>query len=124
MPTSVKEPIEHRDNDGLHKRRGVWYYCLTIGGIRRFFSTKMRNYTEARKVRSKAIKAQLENRLPTDAAKQRFEALACTFRNLTEPGIGKYFVLWSGRGDLNARPPAPKAGALPGCATPRHLKLL
>jgi hypothetical protein len=27
---------------------------------------------------------------------------------------------WSGRGDLNARPPAPKAGALPGCATPRH----
>jgi integrase len=28
---------------------------------------------------------------------------------------------WSGRGDLNARPPAPKAGALPGCATPRRL---
>ena len=28
--------------------------------------------------------------------------------------------VWSGRGDLNARPPAPKAGALPGCATPRH----
>ena len=27
--------------------------------------------------------------------------------------------LWSGRGDLNPRPPAPKAGALPGCATPR-----
>ena len=29
-------------------------------------------------------------------------------------------VKWSGRGDLNSRPPAPKAGALPGCATPRH----
>jgi hypothetical protein len=27
---------------------------------------------------------------------------------------------WSGRLDLNQRPPAPKAGALPGCATPRH----
>ena len=27
--------------------------------------------------------------------------------------------LWSGRLDLNQRPPAPKAGALPGCATPR-----
>ena len=25
----------------------------------------------------------------------------------------------SGRLDLNQRPPAPKAGALPGCATPR-----
>jgi hypothetical protein len=27
--------------------------------------------------------------------------------------------VWSGREDLNLRPPAPKAGALPGCATPR-----
>src|SRR2546422_8285353 len=26
---------------------------------------------------------------------------------------------WSGRLDLNQRPPAPHAGALPGCATPR-----
>ncbi len=28
-------------------------------------------------------------------------------------------VKWSGRLDSNQRPPAPKAGALPGCATPR-----
>ena len=27
--------------------------------------------------------------------------------------------IWSGREDLNLRPPAPHAGALPGCATPR-----
>jgi hypothetical protein len=27
--------------------------------------------------------------------------------------------VWSGREDLNLRLPAPKAGALPGCATPR-----
>ena len=27
---------------------------------------------------------------------------------------------WSGRLDSNQRPPAPKAGALPGCATPRR----
>src|SRR5438105_14649539 len=26
---------------------------------------------------------------------------------------------WSGRKDSNLRPPAPHAGALPGCATPR-----
>src|SRR5712664_4675966 len=32
--------------------------------------------------------------------------------------IGTMF--WSGRRDLNSGPPAPKAGALPGCATPRH----
>src|SRR5438552_12758638 len=27
---------------------------------------------------------------------------------------------WSGRCDSNTRPPAPHAGALPSCATPRH----
>ena len=30
-------------------------------------------------------------------------------------------AMWSGRRDLNPRPPAPKAGALPDCATPRFL---
>ena len=30
---------------------------------------------------------------------------------------------WSGRADLNRGPPAPKAGALPGCATPRLFSL-
>src|SRR6516164_8483742 len=38
------------------------------------------------------------------------------------PGKLTYSNHWSGREDLNLRPPAPKAGALPGCATPR-LKL-
>src|SRR5437763_11096347 len=28
--------------------------------------------------------------------------------------------MWSGREDSNLRPPAPKAGALPDCATPRR----
>jgi hypothetical protein len=31
---------------------------------------------------------------------------------------------WSGWRDLNPRPTAPKAVALPGCATPRHIKIL
>jgi hypothetical protein len=30
-------------------------------------------------------------------------------------------IKWSGRRDSNPRPSAPKADALPGCATPRHL---
>ena len=29
------------------------------------------------------------------------------------------FCQWSGRQDSNLRPPVPKTGALPGCATPR-----
>jgi hypothetical protein len=32
--------------------------------------------------------------------------------------------VWSGREDLNLRHPAPKAGALPGCATPRSESIL
>ena len=31
---------------------------------------------------------------------------------------------WSGRLDLNQRPPAPHAGALPSCATPRHVDMV
>ena len=31
---------------------------------------------------------------------------------------------WSGRQDSNLRPPVPKTGALPGCATPRLNVLL
>src|SRR6187401_2087357 len=33
--------------------------------------------------------------------------------------VRKMWKKWSGRLDSNQRPPAPKAGALPGCATPR-----
>ena len=40
-----------------------------------------------------------------------------TFRT-PENGLQQLQV-WSRRLDLNQRPPAPKAGALPGCATPR-----
>src|SRR2546426_6620782 len=36
------------------------------------------------------------------------------------PGVTPEAEKWSGRLDLNQRPPAPKAGALPGCATPRY----
>ncbi len=38
---------------------------------------------------------------------------------LISPPVTCKFSSESGRGDLNPRPPAPKAGALPGCATPR-----
>jgi hypothetical protein len=34
-------------------------------------------------------------------------------------GIHFFLIMWSGREDLNLRLPAPKAGALPGCATAR-----
>ncbi|SMH65630.1 protein of unknown function [Acidithiobacillus ferrivorans] len=31
-----------------------------------------------------------------------------------------HLIYWSGREDLNLRPPEPHSGALPGCATPRE----
>src|ERR1035438_10482305 len=63
-----------RDADGLHKRRGVWYYCLTIKGQRRFFSTRTPNYQAARKVRADAEKLQSEGRLPGHLPQQQFQA--------------------------------------------------
>jgi hypothetical protein len=44
---------------------------------------------------------------------------------LKEPFTGLFLCagsnrdVWSGRGDLNPRPPDPQSGALPSCATPR-----
>ena len=35
-----------------------------------------------------------------------------------------HFLEWSGRQDSNLRPPVPKTGALPGCATPRLVVVL
>ncbi len=35
-------------------------------------------------------------------------------------GVSYFSFVWSERNDSNVRPPAPKAGALPGCATLRE----
>ena len=40
-------------------------------------------------------------------------------RAARRPGRSREREKWSGRLDLNQRPPAPEAGALPSCATPR-----
>ncbi len=40
-----------------------------------------------------------------------------TYKNTCQ---GQVLYLWSGREDLNLRPPQPHCGALPGCATPRE----
>ena len=45
----------------------------------------------------------------------------CSIRlSYRRKSIEKSEYVWSGREDLNLRPPAPKAGALPDCATPRR----
>jgi integrase len=62
-----------RDNDGLHKRRGIWHYKLKIGGKWKEFSTRKSSYQQARKVRQQALEDQEQGRLPNDFAKLRFE---------------------------------------------------
>ncbi|CAG9269993.1 hypothetical protein BCEP4_60023 [Burkholderia cepacia] len=44
-------------------------------------------------------------------------------KNPRQPKLTRVLV-WSGREDLNLRPPAPHAGTLPGCATPRKKKII
>ena len=39
---------------------------------------------------------------------------------LSQLSYGPNFYKWSGRQDLNLRPPGPKPGALPSCATSRY----
>ena len=65
-----------RDNDGLHKRRGIWHYKLKVGGRWREFSSGTTNYQAARKARQQALQQQEEGRLPTDTARWPFEKAA------------------------------------------------
>src|ERR1700751_5591146 len=48
---------------------------------------------------------------------------SCCKRSASSPKACLKGRSWSGRSDLNTRPPAPHAGALPGCATPRRFAL-
>jgi integrase len=71
--TPAKEQAQRKDNDGLHKRRGIWHYKLKIGGKWKEFSTHATNYQEARKVRVKAHHDQEQGKLPSDLARWKFE---------------------------------------------------
>jgi integrase len=70
---TVNPPPKNRDNDGLHKRRGIWHYKLKIAGKWKEVSTGTTNYRDARKIRHDALQAQEEGQLPTDFGKLVFE---------------------------------------------------
>ena len=42
-----------KDNDGIHKRRGIWHFKIKIAGRWKEMSTDTTNYQEARKYRRK-----------------------------------------------------------------------
>lgn len=64
------------DNDGLHKRRGIWHYRLRIDGRWKELSTRTRNYQEARKARQEAVELHAKGQLPTDLARWPFNKVA------------------------------------------------
>lgn len=78
VPAEEEPQEEHRkkDNDGLHKRRGIWHFKLKVAGRWKEMSTHETNYQEARKYRNKIVRAQEEGRLPTDRAKWTFAKAA------------------------------------------------
>lgn len=58
-----------RDNDGLHRRRGIWCFKVRVGGRWRELSTGTRNYKEARSKRRAMLDAAESGALPSDLAK-------------------------------------------------------
>ena len=61
------------DNDGLHKRRGIWHFKLKVNGKWKEFSTHSKNYQKARAKRQEALEAQKQGRVPGDKGKLLFE---------------------------------------------------
>jgi hypothetical protein len=88
-------------------RRGP---CLVGGGIAQIVVTR-----QSRRAQTAARLAPATTPAPERETIQA-EILQTTGAPLHLHAVG----LWSGRGDLNSRPPEPHSGALPGCATARR----
>ncbi|MGH9478503.1 MAG: hypothetical protein ACRD1A_04680 [Terriglobales bacterium] len=57
-----------RDNDGLHKRRGIWEFRLKLDGKWRAFSTGTTNINEARRFRASKAKELADGHAPAEMA--------------------------------------------------------
>ena len=74
-----QEPQEEqrkKDNDGLHKRRGIWHTRVKVDGRWKELSLGTRNYNEARKDRPKKIEEYEERQKLPDLATLPFEKAA------------------------------------------------
>src|SRR3990172_510218 len=67
-----------------------------------------------------SVRAELQaQEIPPDTSRGRDDRATSSQRLVGAIPQHHNSYSWSGLEDLNLRPPAPKAGALPGCATPR-----
>ncbi|HKS72589.1 MAG TPA: site-specific integrase [Terriglobales bacterium] len=69
-----------RDNDGLHRRRGIWHFKLKDGGRWREFSTHATNYNEARKARQRKLQEFEAGHMPTDFARWTIQRAATLWK--------------------------------------------
>jgi hypothetical protein len=84
--------------------------------------------TENQKTATQSPTATLQDADNPNSAKQVFIQIAVVNAVVedtispvaTKQRANSYLRNWSGRKDSNLRPPAPHAGALPDCATPRE----
>lgn len=67
------------DKDGLHKRRGYWHYTRLIDGKPKSFSTRTKNYNDAKKIRAEAIAEIEQGCLPSVSIRRRFEEAATEY---------------------------------------------
>lgn len=65
----MDEKAALRDNDGLHRRRGIWEFRLKLDGKWKAFSTGTTNYNDARKFRQRKEKELSDARMPPEKAK-------------------------------------------------------
>src|SRR5258708_2986013 len=72
----TKENPQHRDRDGLHKRRGIWHFKINVKGKWREISTHTRIYSEAKDVRKRSIQSHDTGRLSLDNGKLPFKNAA------------------------------------------------
>ena len=79
FPSSINDCPEdkpRKDNDGLHKRRGIWHTRVKIDGRWKEISLGTRNYNDARRNRQAKIdEFEQKLRLP-ELAKLHFEQAA------------------------------------------------
>ena len=76
MTEAELKQLKRKDNDGLHKRRGIWHYKMKVAGRWKEISTRTTSYQESRRIRDAALQAQREGRLPTDMSNWPLERAA------------------------------------------------
>ena|SRR5262245_60112974 len=78
-----------KDNDGLHKRRGIWYFRAKVGERVRDLSTKTRNYQAARKERQRRLQQLDEERRLPDLANMTLEKASTIWLKQREKLVAK-----------------------------------